>query len=67
MEDISEMKDVLRGKVTNDSEYQEMKEKVDTLWDWRTKLVAQIAILVAIVGAFFGMLGDWIYKKLFGG
>ena len=66
MREIKDMKRSLQGKVANDDDYKDMKEKVYDLWDWKTKVIAQVTIVGAIIGALAGMIGDWVWRKITG-
>jgi predicted nucleic acid-binding Zn-ribbon protein len=66
-EKMESINNTLLGKVENNVEYHEMKAKVDTIWDWKNKVmgyVAAISLVVSTVSGFvFWLLQRYLFPK----
>lgn len=63
MQDVQELKENLLTKVTDDKEYQEMKRKVDLMWDNWNKLKGYL--VAAALGGGIATTGiEYLLKML---
>jgi hypothetical protein len=61
LNDISDIKRTLNGKVDNDESYGEMREKVETLWDMKNKLIGYAAGSGAVASLVFEIVKGYIF------
>ena len=62
-ENVVEIKNKLECMVPNDNEYKDMKDKVDTLWDIKNKLIGWL-IGSGVIGGSVSVLAQSIVKVI---
>jgi len=62
-DDVVEIKQTIKCMVPNDSEYKELKSKVDSLWDDKNRLIGWL-IGSGIIGGSVSVLAQSIVKTI---
>jgi DNA-directed RNA polymerase sigma subunit (sigma70/sigma32) len=56
MKDLTEIKDSLNQKVTNDDDFKDIRKKVNLLWDWKNKVIGYAAVAGAVASLVFEII-----------